>query len=483
MANQQRVLLTGAAGTLGSSTFNELLQRDDCQLVLLLRPSEKNREYFKPYIDRDDIEVIWGDACDKVDLEKACTNVDWVFAVHALIPPGAFDVSASERINYQSIADLLDVIKQQPNGLERIKLVFISSISQTGDRRGKVGLTRMGDPINPSVTDYYGLHKAKAERAVIASGLKYWVCLRSTYIIPPLEKMSSDMEAIVFHQPLDTRVEMISHLDAGYALAKTLDMSDENSFWRRVYHLAGGPECRFMAADYLLKFFSMQGVKHLSEIADRHWFALRNFNGSWFEDSDLLNDYLGHWRHTLNDHYAELDVAASYMTDDMKVAPDIIREGIKELLQTSKQGTLYWRENNCEMWLNAFYGPKTAYENIPDWGEPLYDLNIETIRLNHGYDESKSQLELDDLQEVAYFRGGKLISSEWSGDVHCSLKWESASGESFSATAYQILKAGYWAPGDLEAPWRGNAIAKENPFFAQVWLANHTPDEDIEYNI
>ena len=37
---------------------------------------------------------------------------------------------------------------------------------------------RVGDPIKPSMFDYYAVSKVAAERYVIESGLKYWVSLR-----------------------------------------------------------------------------------------------------------------------------------------------------------------------------------------------------------------------------------------------------------------------------------------------------------------
>jgi len=44
---------------------------------------------------------------------------------------------------------------------------------------------RVGDPIKPSIFDYYAVSKIASERLVIESRLEYWVSLRQTGIMGP----------------------------------------------------------------------------------------------------------------------------------------------------------------------------------------------------------------------------------------------------------------------------------------------------------
>ena len=63
---KERVLITGASGTMGLPAFRELWpRRDRFELVLLLRPSAKNRKLIGPFLREEGVKVIWGDLLDK----------------------------------------------------------------------------------------------------------------------------------------------------------------------------------------------------------------------------------------------------------------------------------------------------------------------------------------------------------------------------------------------------------------------------------
>jgi hypothetical protein len=111
------------------------------------------------------------------------------------------------------------------------------------------------------------------------------------------------------------------------------------------------------------------------------------------------------------------------------------------------------------------------------------DLNPEPdwSRLGHGYDETKAQLDLADLQDAAEFRGGECLTQDWEGDVYATLDWKCAFDHEFTAKPTTVLKAGHWCPECMPPPWNFDEQAKKNPFLAQVWHADHDEDEDNFY--
>jgi hypothetical protein len=119
---------------------------------------------------------------------------------------------------------------------------------------------------------------------------------------------------------------------------------------------------------------------------------------------------------------------------------------------------------------------------LNQWGVdmPNLDPNAPSKRLDHGYDERRDVIGSSDLKSAAKFRGGKLVSRKWDGDVYSPLKWECAFGHAFEARPFTVLKAGHWCP-TCEATWNGDEQAKQNPFFAQVWYADHDHDEQNVY--
>ncbi|MGX8691308.1 MAG: hypothetical protein ACSW70_01700, partial [Eubacteriales bacterium] len=44
-----------------------------------------------------------------------------------------------------------------------------------------------------------------------------------------------------------------------------------------------------------------------------------------------------------------------------------------------------------------------------------------------------------------------------------------------------VLRGGHWSPAQDPFPWRYDEIAKQNPFFAQVWYIDHSPNENNVY--
>ena len=194
---------------------------------------------------------------------------------------------AAMRTNYGSTVNIIRA--KSPAGLGKIKLVYIGTVAQTGDRMPPIHWGRVGDPIKPSIHDYYAVSKVAAERAVIESGLKYWVSLRQTGIIS--RKMIEIDDPIIFHNCLDNVLEYVTDKDSGVLLKNCCGDLPED-FWGHIYNIGGGPDCRLSTYEMFKTLFELLGIKNLENVLDSKWFALRNFHGQYFLDSDKLNDYL-----------------------------------------------------------------------------------------------------------------------------------------------------------------------------------------------
>jgi hypothetical protein len=494
---------------MGFAAFENLWARRDVngerryEIVLLLRPSKKNKKLFTKFeqesgikgipgrgiVENNGFKIVWGDATHYSDILECIRDVDWILSPMAFIAPAAdHNPEMSKAVNTTAIEDVIKAI-YEVGGQDHIKFVYIGSVAETGDRLQSIHMGRVGDPLKPSVFDFYATCKIGGERAVIESGLKYWVSLRQTYIAIP-DAMSL-MDPIMFHQPIDTCIELNTNADAGRALVNCLDVPEDSDFWRRVYNMAGGPSCRVVFIEYIEHMMKMLGMGDYRKIMDRKWFALRNFHCQYFEDSWILNEYIDNWRESLEEHYNQVMTNRSFT---LKVAAVLNRiPGIRELVQRStykrmkkmvsgKDGTLYWYETRNDRRISAFYGSYEKYESIGDWDDTdMPNLRPEWKRLDHGYNESKTTLELEDLQGAAKFRGGELTSSKWNGKMYTKLKWSCAFGHEFEGSPYLVLKTGHWCPDCLAPPWNDDEIAKKNPFFAQVWFPNHEKNENNFY--
>lgn len=61
MAEKKTVFLTGASGHMGWAGFKELYKKkNELNIVLLLRDSEKNRKKFANYLNDPSVKIVWG---------------------------------------------------------------------------------------------------------------------------------------------------------------------------------------------------------------------------------------------------------------------------------------------------------------------------------------------------------------------------------------------------------------------------------------
>ncbi len=469
--SKKKICLTGASGSMGGEAFKELLKnRDKYDIVLLLRPSRKNKKAFAPYEGQEGIAIVWGDLCHGPDIDRFVDGADHVLHAAALIPPKADHRPAECRaVICDGTANIVSAIKKQPAGADRIRLVFIGSVAEYGDRLPPMHMLRVGDPLRPTVGDIYSTAKVATERMVIESGIKYWCVLRQTFIAIP--NLLSLMDPIMFHQPLNTHIELITSADAGYGLARTVEAPED--FYGRVYNMSGGPSCRVIYSEYLASMWKVFGLGDYRKAMSPNWFATRNFHCGWYEDSDVLNQYLGHWRHTLDDY--EKMVAATipwYLKLGGKIAPAfVVRAVMKTMCDPLK-----WIRRNEEEKIKAFFGSREVWEKIPDWDGYEEWIGKESEKaVSTPKEVASAHSNPDDIQAMAESRGGQCLAPA-SADLKGKLKWRCGLGHEWEA-APQLVRLGHWCPQCAPPPWDYDTIAGVDPLLAYYYYANHRKDE------
>ncbi len=506
-----KVALFGASGTMGHQAFKELWKRrGKYDISILVLPSEYKlglfhkyeREAGVPSIDGsgvaegDGFKIVWGDATNYQDVFETINGAEWVLSAMAYISPQAdYHPEIAKAVNTEAVINIIKAIEAQPNGAEHIKFIYTGTVAETGNRPAGIHMGRAGDPLKPSVFDFYAITKIAGERAVLESSIKHWASLRMTFIMPTSYKeLLVLQDPILFHMPVDAYMENLADRDAGFGLINCLDIPDDSDFWRRVYNMGGGPTMRSTAYDYLNRNYQMVGLSGVEACTQRRWFALRNFHMQYYEDSYLLNEYLQYWRTSI-DAYWELITKdlplnmrlVAFLARSIPAFRKRVEQStysiMKDMVENHKNGSAYWYQNRNDLRISAFYKDYATYAEIPSWDEeiPDSDPDPDWQRLDHGYDETKPSLTLDDLQGAAGFRGGECLAGEWEGDMFTSLDWKCAAGHEFQSKANTILKAGHWCPECMAPPWDFDRQAKENPFFAQVWNPDHDPDEDNFY--
>ena len=287
------VFITGATGNMGWAGFQELYKKGCFKLRLLARNSEKNRKKLQPYLEDASVEVIWGDLLSYDDVLKGVTGSDYVLHVGGMVSPAAdYFPEKTLKVNVRSSENIAKAVLAQPNR-DDIKVVYIGSVAQYGDRRAPLHWGRCGDPVCASRFDMYSVSKCQAERAIVDSGIKHWVSIRQSGILYP--GILSVVNPTAFHVPVAGVLEWATIEDSGRVLANVCSDDVPDEFWNRFYNLSSGPEYRMTNYEFESRMLSSLGLPRPEKVFEPQWFATRNFHGMWYADSDVLENYL-HFR-------------------------------------------------------------------------------------------------------------------------------------------------------------------------------------------
>lgn len=476
---RKTIFITGTTGVMGSAALKELYaHQDKYKIKALVRKSKINIKKMAAY---PDVDIIWGDLTDYQSVLVGVMGSDMVLHVGGMVSPKAdYKPKTTHKVNVTAAENIVKAVNAQPNG-DHIKVVYVGSVAQTSDRNAPIHWGRTGDPICISVYDHYAITKTIAERTIV-EGVKQWVCLRQSGILYP--GILKNYDPIMFHVPINGVLEWATVEDSGRLMERVCRDSVPDTFWNNFYNIGSGDSFRITNYEFEQKLLSTISCPPPEKLFDANWFVLRNFHGQWYTDSDRLNDIL-QFRENIScdEYFARMRKQVPWFYHLAKVVPPFLIKylAMKPLANTKDLGTMWWIKNGDKSRISAFYGSKEKWASIPTWKEldttpPTKQISY----LDHGYDENKAVLDIEDIRNAAKFRGGSCLSGSISS-MGEKLEWECQFGHRFSASASLVLKGGHWCPECLPAPWNYNEIAKGNPFFAQVWYPLHDRTETETY--
>ncbi|MBR6940025.1 MAG: NAD(P)-dependent oxidoreductase [Clostridia bacterium] len=502
MAQKKTVFLTGASGNMGHHSFLEFIKhKDQYNITVLLRDSEKNRKLFDQYLNDPSVRIVWGDLKKYEDVAKCVEGADYVLHVGGMVSPSA-DYYPTRTLNTNTTAarNIVEAVKAQPNP-DAVKVVYIGTVAETGDRNAPIHWARTGDPIKISIYDHYAISKTIAEEIFADSGLKYWVSLRQSGIL--YGEILKNIDPIMFHVPINGVLEWATVEDSARLMVNVCGDDIPDEFWRRFYNIGSGEEYRLTNYEFEELLLGTLGIGSPKKLFQPNWFITRNFHGQWYYDGDELEKYC-HFRANIpvKDYFKSLlDTVASYYKLSFLAKPfaGVLKNTMmKSLAYKEIYGTQWWIENQIPERISAYYGTMEQYNAIPKkWDDfkivipSKKTTSSDVVILEHGYDESKpvSEITLEDLKKAAAFRGGECLATEAEYvDFYTPIKWKSARGNEFMMSANLVLKGGHWCPAELPGNsegkkflWDYDTEASINPFFAQVWYPLHDKNEHNVY--
>lgn len=471
MSNQRRrVLLTGATGNWGRATLRQLRDRDVVDVVAFAMPTDADRAVLREFSDMTNLRMVWGDLTRYPDVAAAVSGVDAILHVGAVVSPLAdAHPRLARRVNVGSMQNIIRAVKALPDP-GAVEVVGIGSVAETGDRQAPVHWGRVGDPIRVSQFDEYGQTKVIAEKLLVDSGLPRWAWLRQTGIFHP--GMLEIRDPIMTHSPFAGVLEWASDVDSARLLASIAEGAPEE-FWQAIYNIGGGEEWRLTNWQLQNAIGSAMGVHDIRRWYERDWFALTNFHGQWYTDSDRLHELVPFRKDTFAEAMERAIAAApSSVRSAGKVPPWIVKNLVMKPLAYKPRGTMHALRRRDRDEIAAHFGSEERQRRIGDWSsftapEPSRTPSF----LDHGYDEAapRDTWAAPLYRDAAAFRGGALLTDEpVKGDVATPLVWRCAFDHVFAASPRLVLTGGHWCPECVRDSSSYLVQAERNEFLAQV---------------
>ena len=288
----KKVLVTGAAGTIGLQTIRFLLSEGKYEITALELKNIRVYRRLKKFRKR--INIVYGDVNDSALVDALVKDHDVVIHLAGVLPPFANIKDDMTRLNdYEGTVNIVEAIK---NYNPRCYLLYPSSTSVYGsvDEIDNITVKTKGR-INDY--DFYSKYKLRSEQ-YIKHNLKNYSIFRLSYVLCDLKN-----ETIIYNVPKDLNIETISSEDAGYAFVAALDF--KNDLNRKIFNLSGGSKYRINYRDYLIRILKDYGLS-LSFLS-AYFFSEKNYYGGYYVYGDKLNDILNFRTKDINLYYEFID--------------------------------------------------------------------------------------------------------------------------------------------------------------------------------
>ncbi len=273
-----KVLVTGAAGTIGRRVLFELSARGH-ELRALDVGSLKNR--LRARRSPRQIGWVWGDVRSRATVDDAVAGVDAIIHLAAVLPPRAYEATV-EAISVN--LDGAQTVTEAAVAMRRpVIFIYTSSAAVYGVTQAQKPPVRPHQPA--FATDEYTRAKLCVEEILRNAPLS-WVILRLSHV--PILGMRMP-HRVMFEIPLDNRMELLHADDAALAIVNALE--SENCR-RRMLLIGGGQTCQVLYKDYLAQALSAMGLAMPPDRA----FSTQYHYSDWLDtaESERLLHYQRH---------------------------------------------------------------------------------------------------------------------------------------------------------------------------------------------
>lgn len=284
----KKVLVTGAAGTIGRKVIKYLLSEGKYEITALDLRTKNSAKSLRKYRRR--INIIYGDMCDSVLIDALVRDQDYIIHLAGVMPPLAdTKKNLCELVDYNGCETIIKSLNYyNPN----CNFIYASTTSIYGP----VKEANTSSKSKLDQLDYYSKTKLRVEK-LIKSKLKNYTIIRL-----PLVLCNPDTGSFMYNVKKDNITEAITDNDAAYLFANSINHFDKLN--GNIWNAGGGDSNTATYREILTNILSIYGVSMKYILTSL--FVDKNFYTHTYEDSNNLESILEFRSDSLASFYMRL---------------------------------------------------------------------------------------------------------------------------------------------------------------------------------
>lgn len=285
----KKVLVTGAAGSIGLYTLKYLLSEGKYEITALDLKNSGSYKKLKKYRRR--MNIVYGDVTDPILMDALIKDHDYVIHLAGVMSP-LKDIKKDlcHMIDYKGTENIIRSISFfNPS----CYLIYPSSTTVYGSNHLEVNVKTKIDVVD---CDYYSVTKADTEK-LIQKEIKNYTIFRI-----PLVLSNPKDEIFIYNGISNSNIEVISNRDVAYALVRAIDY--DKKLKGKIYNVGGGETCITTYRELIVKQLEIYGLSFKYIIS--RVFLDKNFYGHIYKDSSSLEEIIHYRNDSLASYYMRL---------------------------------------------------------------------------------------------------------------------------------------------------------------------------------
>lgn len=282
----KKVLVTGAAGTIGVHVIKYLLSEGKYEITALDLKNKRVMNRLKKYRRR--INIIYGDVCDRILIEALVKDHDIIIHLAgSSLPLADMKQGLARIIDYRGTENIVRAINYYN---EKSHLFYASSTTLYKESEN----VTVKSKIELGEFDYYNKAKLEAEE-LIREKLKNYTIYRF-----PLILSNPSCEPFMYHGMKNQVMDVITKEDAALAFVRAIKFTKEVN--KKTFNVTGGETVLYK--DLLDKVLELYGLS-FRYCFDR-LFIEKNFSSPVCQDKNELNDIIDYRNDSMSEYYKRL---------------------------------------------------------------------------------------------------------------------------------------------------------------------------------